>query len=100
MDIRSGLEGLKTLLGVAPPATAAQKLRPGLRGDADSLTSDRATLSSAGTEVAHSASGDGVRAGKVAQIQAALEAGTYNVPGSAVAAKMVDVLVEKGGRSN
>lgn len=99
MDIRSGLDGLKTLLGVAPATAAAHNLKLGLRGEADPLTSDRATLSTAGTEVAQSAEGDGVRPGKVAEVQAALQAATYNVPGSAVAAKMVDALLEKGSQS-
>jgi anti-sigma28 factor (negative regulator of flagellin synthesis) len=39
---------------------------------------------------------EGVRTGKVAEIQAALQAGTYDVPGSAVAAKMVDAMLERG----
>jgi len=97
MDIRSSLDGLKTLLGVTPPATsAAQKPKPGLAAEANSLNSDRATLSSAGSEVALSAMDGDVRTAKVAEIQAALRAGTYDVPASAVAAKMVDSMVGHG----
>jgi flagellar biosynthesis anti-sigma factor FlgM len=96
MDIRSSLDGLKTLLGVTAPATAAQRPKAGTAPESNALTSDRATLSSAGSEVAQSAADGGVRAGKVAEIQAALQAGTYNVPSSAVAAKMVDAMLERG----
>jgi flagellar biosynthesis anti-sigma factor FlgM len=97
MDIRSSLDGLKTLLGVTPATTtAAQKIKAGSSADANSLTNDRATLSNAATEVAQSAADGGVRAGKVAEIQAALQAGTYDVPASAIAEKMVDAMLEKG----
>ena len=97
MDIRSSLDGLKALLGVTPATTAAaQKSKAGSTLDANSLTSDRATVSSAGSEVAQSVVDSGVRAGKVAEIQAAFQAGTYEVPASAVAAKMVDAMLERG----
>ena len=97
MDIRSSLDGLKTLLGVTAPATgAAQRTKAGTASEANALTTDRATLSSAGSEVALGAADGGVRAGKVAEIQAALQAGTYNVPASAVAAKMVDAMLDGG----
>jgi negative regulator of flagellin synthesis FlgM len=97
MDIRSSLDGLKTILGVTPAASAAaQKTRTGPAVEGNSLTSDRATLSSAGSEVAQSAADGGVRAEKVAEIQAALQAGSYDVPASAVATKMVDAMLERG----
>ncbi len=97
MDIRSSLDGLKTLLGVNPTATTTvPKPRGGQAQETNSLTSDRATLSSAGSEVSQAASEGGVRTEKVAQIQAALQAGTYSVPSSAVAAKMVDAML--GGK--
>jgi flagellar biosynthesis anti-sigma factor FlgM len=95
MDIRSSLDGLKTLLGVTPSKTSAQKAQAGSSVDAHPMTSDRATLSSAGTEVAQSAADSGVRAAKVSDIQAALRAGTYDVPAAAVAAKMVDAMLER-----
>jgi anti-sigma28 factor (negative regulator of flagellin synthesis) len=47
--------------------------------------------------VAQSASASGVRADKVSAIQGALAAGTYNVPASAVAGKVVDAMLA-GGR--
>jgi flagellar biosynthesis anti-sigma factor FlgM len=97
MDIRSSLDGLKTLLGVTSPAGAAgQRPRAGAASEGSALTTDRATLSSAGSEVAQSAMDEGVRTGRVAEIQAALQAGTYHVPASAVAAKMVDAMLESG----
>ncbi|MGD0733712.1 MAG: flagellar biosynthesis anti-sigma factor FlgM [Terracidiphilus sp.] len=89
MDIRTSLDGLKSLLGVTPPETAAaqQKSTPATVGSG--LTSDRATFSSAGSEVSLTAAEPGVRTDKVANVQAAIAAGTYNVPASAVASKVV-----------
>jgi len=54
-------------------------------------------LSNAGSEVSLTASEDGVRTGKVAAVQAALAAGTYSVPASAVSSKIVDSMLN-GGR--
>lgn len=97
MDIRNSLEGLKSLLGVnasTQPATAA---RSGPARAQSALSSDHATLSSAGSQVSLTAGEDGVRPEKVAGIQAALASGTYNVPPLAVASKMVDAML--GGQS-
>lgn len=96
MDIRSSLDGLKTLLGVTSATTSAQKTKASSTVDPRASSSDCATLSSAGSEVAQTAADSGVRAGKVVEIQAALQAGTYDVPASAVAAKMVDAMLESG----
>jgi len=100
MDIRNNTEGLKTLLGVSSTAPAqAQPIRSGATsGAASALPGDIATLSSAGTEVSQTASESGVRTDKVASIQGALAAGTYNVPASAVASKVVDAML--GGRTS
>ncbi|MFZ0747224.1 MAG: flagellar biosynthesis anti-sigma factor FlgM [Terracidiphilus sp.] len=96
MDIRNSVEGLKTLLGV--PSTdrmQAQQVKSGSAAntDASPLVGDSATLSSAGTEVAQTAAESGVRMEKVAAVQAALAAGTYNVPAAAVAGKVVDAML-------
>jgi flagellar biosynthesis anti-sigma factor FlgM len=97
MDIRSSLDGLKSLLGVTPPNTAPtqQKANPATTGGG--LSADRATFSSAGSEASLSAADPAVRADKVASVQAALAAGTYNVAPSAVASKLVDSML--GGES-
>jgi negative regulator of flagellin synthesis FlgM len=93
MDIRSSLDGLKSLLGVNPPAPAATQSRGSAAAGGSALASDRATLSNAGNEVSQSASESDVRTDKVAPVQAALAAGTYNVPASAVASKVVDAML-------
>lgn len=95
MEIHNSLEGLKSLLGVNGTApAAAESKRPTTSGN--SLNTDRATLSNAASEVAQAALEDGVRTERVASVQAALAAGTYNVPASAVASKVVDAMLGGG----
>jgi flagellar biosynthesis anti-sigma factor FlgM len=97
MDIRTGFDGLRSLLGVSQANNpAAQPAKNGAARENNPVSSDVATLSSAGSEVAQSASDDGVRMDKVSSIQAALAAGTYNVPASAVASRMVDAMLGAG----
>jgi negative regulator of flagellin synthesis FlgM len=93
MDIRNGLDGLKSLLGVNETSVSAAtpKQTPAATGGA--LGNDRATLSSAGSEVANALSDSDVRTDRVAAVQTALAAGTYNVPASAVASKLVDSML-------
>jgi negative regulator of flagellin synthesis FlgM len=57
------------------------------------MGSDSATLSNAGNEVSLTAADPSVRTDKVAAVQAALAAGTYEVPASAVASKVVDAML-------
>jgi negative regulator of flagellin synthesis FlgM len=93
MDIRNSLDGLKSLLGVPPASTSAPQRGANTAASPSALTSDRATFSSAGSEVAQTAADSDIRLDKVAGIQSALAAGTYNVPASAVASKMVDAML-------
>ncbi len=97
MDIRKDLDGLRSILGVNQPAFAATGARNEGAAQGNSLDSDRATFSSAGSEVSQAASESGIRADKVAPVQAALAAGTYNVPAAAVASRIVDAMLS-GGR--
>lgn len=96
MDIRSSLDGLKSLLGVNPAAQPAVGTKGSVATGKSAMGSDHATLSSAGSEVAQTASDDSVRTDKVASVQAALAAGTYGVPPSAVASRLVDVMLGAG----
>jgi len=94
MDIRSNVDNLKTLLGVpstSPPSTQPVRKETSLK--ATGLDGDRATVSGAGAEVAQSTAGPDVRAEKVAAVQAALSVGTYHVPASAVAARIVNTML-------
>jgi negative regulator of flagellin synthesis FlgM len=97
MDIRSSLDGLKSLLVAAPADPATPKAdKAGVAPGGSALGSDLATFSSAASEVSLTATDTGVRADKVAGVQAALAAGSYNVPASAVASKLVDVMLGAG----
>jgi len=93
MDVRTSLDGLKSLLGVTTPAPAATPTKSNAATGGSALASDRATLSSAGSEVSLTAAESDVRTDKVAAVQAALEAGTYDVPAAAVASKVVDAML-------
>lgn len=93
MDIRNSLDGLKSLLGVTQPETAPAQPRTASAHGAGALGSDSATLSSAGSEVAGALSDPDVRMDKVSMVRAALAAGAYSVPASAVASKLVDAMM-------
>lgn len=93
MSMSSSLEGLRSLLGVSPAAPSAIAGRSATAPAPSGLGSDLATLSSAGSQVSQAAANDGVRLDKVAAIQAALAAGTYSVPASAVASKVIDAMI-------
>jgi negative regulator of flagellin synthesis FlgM len=94
MDIRSSLEGLKSLLGTPATAPAASQ-QPKNSGAAagSALGSDLATFSSAANEVSQTAGDSSVRMDMVAGIQAALAAGSYNVSAGAIASKVVDSML-------
>ncbi len=96
MDIRSSMDGLRSLLGVNPAEPPAAQPKGPAAANSGGLGSDRATLSSAASEVLETAAQDGVRMDKVAAIQAALVTGTYDVPASAVASKLVDAMLSGG----
>lgn len=89
MDILTSLEGLKSIFGATQAPAAASQTQSGAPAGAAAFSSDRATLSNAGSEVSQTASDSDVRLDKVASIQAQLAAGTYDVPASAVASKLI-----------
>ena len=96
----TGLEGINSLqqalgtLGVkenrATDAASAQGAgATGSVAGAAAAVTDQARVSSAGGLAAQLSAGPDVRPEKVAQLQAAIASGTYNVPASAVADKLV-----------
>jgi flagellar biosynthesis anti-sigma factor FlgM len=93
MEIQNNLDGLKSMLGVGPAAPSPSEVRGGGSVGGSGLGNDSATLSSAASQAAQSSGDDGVRMDKVSSIQAALAAGTYNIPASAVAGKLVDSML-------
>ena len=101
MNGTDGISSLQKMLG-SLNVNSAKTAGPGKTGAASSAGStealatsklhgklDAATLSAAGGLAAQAARSD-VRLAKVAQLQQAIASGTYNVPASAVADKMVE----------
>lgn len=93
MNVNNNLQGLQQLLSsqeVSHPAGKAGGLdaaaQPGM---------DQATLSAAASIAAATAPDSDVRMDKVASVQQALASGTYNVPASEVAGKMIDHMLGK-----
>lgn len=99
MDIRNNVNGLQDLLGVASTTQPqGQPAKSATVPTSSTLAGDQATLSSAGATVSQAAGEPDVRLDKVASVQSALAAGTYNVPASAVASKVVDALLGNAGK--
>ena len=95
MNVRNDVEGLKSLLGVqSQPVSSTATSHASLSGaSGTSLGADEATVSSAGANVSQVASASDVRMDKVEAVKSALASGTYSVPSSAVASKVVDTLL-------
>jgi len=61
-------------------------------GGSSATSSDRASLRTAGNLIAKALTGSDVRAGKVAALQQQIASGTYNVPASKVADRLISTL--------
>ena len=94
MDIRSSYEGLKSILGVTTPsAPSVPQAKNTVASPYSTWGNDQATLSSAGSAMNSVSADSGVRMDKISSIQSALAAGTYQVPASAVASRVVDSMM-------
>lgn len=102
----TGLEGINSLekaLGTlgAKETRATDATKSALEkvattaAQAANRSTDQASVSSAGGLVAQIANSSDVRTEKVAQLQAAIASGTYNVPASAVADKLIQHLLNR-----
>ena len=101
MEIRNNAEALKAFLGVSSSQPAkspavhgseAEELRAAFKGD-------EARLSGLGAAMQSAAGHDAVRIDKVAAVQRALAAGTYNVAATEVADKMIEAMLGAGVES-
>ena len=99
MNVRNGIDNVAQLFS-AQPAAVSSASKISNNAPEEPLAGDQARLSSAGSQVAQSASASAsnsdVRLEKVAGIQAALQAGTYHVPAADVARKVVDSILTPG----
>jgi len=95
MNVRNDLENLSQVLPSQTPA-----VQPAARSGNSQPTAgghtDTAELSAAGTQAAQSSEVPEVRLDKVASIQAALKAGTYQVPAADVAQKVISSMLIPG----
>ena len=95
----SSLQSLLTQLNTNETKTTSTDKTQGTQASATgSVTAqasrvDQASLSAAGGLAASSAGDSDVRTDKVAQLQQAIASGTYNVPASDVASKLVESLL-------
>ncbi len=96
MNVDNTLQGLQPLFQSqeVEKGPAANSGSPA--GLAVGSAADQATLSTAASAAAQAAPDSDVRMEKVNQIQQALAAGTYSVPSSAVADKMISQMLGKG----
>ncbi|MFP5230338.1 MAG: flagellar biosynthesis anti-sigma factor FlgM [Acidobacteriota bacterium] len=94
MNIQNNLQGLQQLFSSEAVTQTAGKTGASPSGVPKPGT-DQATLSSAASVAAAAAPDSDVRMEKVTAIQQAIAAGTYQVPASAVAGKMIDHMMGK-----
>ena len=98
MEIRNNnnLNNLNSIPSLAPAGGQSGSFTPnGAPASTSPAATDRATVSAVGSGIAQSSLDSDVRWEKVTAIRQALADGTYNVPASQVASKIVDSMLGK-----
>jgi flagellar biosynthesis anti-sigma factor FlgM len=93
MNIRTGIENVNQIASTPSGSTAS--LSKNSTRSSEALAADTAQVSSAATQVAQSASIPDVRLDKVAAIRNQIESGSYSVPPSDVATKVIDSILTR-----
>jgi negative regulator of flagellin synthesis FlgM len=88
------LSGNVSGVSQAAQSAATNGTGPAVSSSAASLGTDQASVSSTGGLVAQALSTPDVRTDKVAELQSAIASGSYQVPASEVAGKIVDSLLK------
>jgi negative regulator of flagellin synthesis FlgM len=97
VEIRNNLNNLNSIANVPAAGNEPAAAQSDVPATHTEPATDRATVSAAGAQISQPGSDADVRWEKVAAIQQALADGTYDVPASEVATKMVDSML--GNRS-
>lgn len=97
MEIRNNLNNLNSVANVEVTGNQPAAAQREASATHTEPATDRTTVSAAGTQISQPGSDADVRWEKVAAVQQALADGTYNVPASEVATKMMDSML--GNRS-
>jgi flagellar biosynthesis anti-sigma factor FlgM len=95
MNVSNDFQGMQQLFSSQEVNKAQSAATPSASSQAPAIGTDEATLSSAASIAAQAAPDSDVRMDKVVQVQQALAAGTYNIPSSEVASKMIDQMLGK-----
>jgi len=104
MNVRNNIENLpqsnQTNAALQSPAVAKPTVPTGgnqafAHTTGKEAVQDQAHVSNAATAVAKSSASSDVRLDKVAAIQSQIQAGTYHIPASAVAKKLISSLLDE-----
>jgi len=93
----SGIGNLGSLvngLGIEKTSGAARTAKAASATEAKSIQQDQTTLSPAAGALAQAVNGDDTRMEKVAALQKAIADGSYNVPSTAVADKLISSMLK------
>ncbi|HEY1808278.1 MAG TPA: flagellar biosynthesis anti-sigma factor FlgM [Acidobacteriaceae bacterium] len=93
MNVHNNLQGLQQLFASQEVDRRSSGKTAGAASGGSGA--DETTLSSAASAAAQAAPDSDVRMDKVAEVQKALAAGTYSVPSSDVANRMIDTMLGK-----